>query len=435
MRSIRGRLQLGLLAGMLLVLIAASALVFMAALDEVGELFDYQLEQTATAFSAQPLKTPDKLPDKDDDDPEADFAIQVWDAAGAPQFSSPSPAALPRVARPGFSDLEAGGERWRVFSTDSGGRTVQVAQPWQVRNAVASGIALRMLALVLLLFPLAALLIWLTVGRGLRPLDAVAADLQRRSHLDLRPLDTQRLPREIEPLANSLNDLLARLGRVITAQKVFVADAAHELLTPITALQLQAQLLSRADDEPSRQEALAELHQGLARTVHTARQLLTLARQESGHAGAGQALLDLRELVRQVIRTELPLAEARDIRLETRAPAEALLRGDAAALATLFSSLLNNAIKYTPRGGEVRVSVEQDEAGTALLLEDSGPGIPPEDRERVFDRFFRRPGTETFGSGLGLAIARDIAVRHRAEIELSASVELGGLAACVRFPA
>lgn len=433
MKSIRGRLQLGLLAGMLLLLIAASALVFMAARDEVGELFDYQLEQTAGAFSAQPLKTPDKLSDQDDD-PEADFAVQVWDAAGTPQLSSPSPGVLPRVSRPGFSDLEAGGERWRVFNSAGGGRTVQVAQPWQVRDGVASGIALRMLSLVLLLFPLAALLIWFTVGRGLRPLHAVAADLRRRSHLDLQPLDAQRLPREIEPLAAALNDLLLRLGRVIAAQKSFVADAAHQLLTPITALQLQAQLLTRASDESRRLEALADLHQGLARTVDTARQLLTLARQESAHAAAEETLLDLHELVRQVMRTELPLAEARDIALHTRTQPEALLRGDAGALATLFSSLLNNAIKYTPRGGQVRVSIERDGDGTTLLVEDSGPGIPVEDRERVFDRFYRRPGVETFGSGLGLAIARGIAARHRAGIELSASAELGGLAVRVQFP-
>jgi len=434
-KSIRWRLQLGLLAGMLLVLIAASTLVFTAARDEVGELFDYQLEQTAGAFSAQPLKTPDKLPDTGDDDPEADFAIQVWDAAGAPQLSSPAPAVLPRVGRPGFSDLEADGERWRVFSSSAGGRAVQVAQPWLVRDEVASGIALRMLGLVLLLFPLTALLIWFTVGRGLRPLDAVAADLRRRSHLDLQPLDVRQLPLEIEPLAASLNDLLARLGRVITAQKTFVADAAHQLLTPITALQLQAQLLSRAGDEQRRLEALADLHQGLARTVDTARQLLTLARQESTQVRAEQTLLDLHQLVGQVIRTELPLAEAKRIGLETPTAPETLLRGDPGALATLFSSLLNNAIKYTPQGGRVRVSLERAEQSMALLVEDSGPGIPVEDRERVFDRFFRRPGTETFGSGLGLSIARGIASQHRADIELSASAELGGLAVRVRFPA
>lgn len=433
MRSIRGRLLAGLLGGMLVVLLAGAVLIYAAVQDEVAELFDYQLEQTAYEFAAQPLPAPAALPHKKSDDPEADFVIQVWDGTGGVLFRSSTDVELPRGSRPGFSRREVDGERWRLFDADVGGRHVQVAQPLRVRNSVASDIATHALLLFAPLFPFAALLIWLIVSRGLRPLQRVAGAVEQRSHRDLTPIDPAPLPREIAPLAVSLNDLMGRLGRVIKAQQTFVADAAHELLTPITALQLQAQLLSRASDEDSRQQALSDLRAGLARTIRMAQQLLTLARQDADLQGLQLATVDLAELARRVVATQRPLAEHKGIAIELNAAVACPVIGEPDALATLLANLLENAIKYTPASGQVAVSVEGGGGDAALLIEDSGPGIPAAERGRVFDRFYRSAGQDTMGSGLGLAIARDIAARHGAQIELLASPRLHGLAVRVRF--
>jgi two-component system OmpR family sensor kinase len=435
MRSIRGRLLAGLLGSMLVVLLAGAALIYAAVQDEVTELFDYQLEQTAYEFAAQPLPAPRTLAHKSGDDPEAEFVIQVWDETGSPLYRSSTGPEVPRGSRPGFSKHAVDGERWRLFDADVGGRHIQVAQPLRVRNSVAGDIATHALLLFAPMFPFAALLIWLTVSRGLRPLQRVAGAVQKRSHRDLTPIDPAPLPAEIAPLAVSLNDLMARLGRVIKAQQTFVADAAHELLTPITALQLQAQLLSRASDEAGRQQALSDLRAGLARTIRMAQQLLTLARQDADLQGLQMATVDLAELARRVVAMQQPLAENKGIALELRAGTACPVIGEAGALATLLANLLENAIKYTPSGGQVAVAVDKAGGGAAVLIEDSGPGIPAQERERVFDRFYRSAGNDAMGSGLGLAIARDIAARHGARIELHTSTRLGGLGVRVSFHA
>jgi two-component system, OmpR family, sensor kinase len=243
------------------------------------------------------------------------------------------------------------------------------------------------------------------------------------------------LPQEVAPLVESLNDLMSRLERVISSQKTFVADAAHELLTPMTALQLQAQLLSRATDEESRHQSLTDLRAGLARTIHLARQLLALARQDPDLEQASATAVNVVEIGRRVVQTQAPLAEAKSIALEFSAEQPAAVQGVPDSLATLLDALVDNAIKYTPAGGKVIVGVQKREGQQRLVVEDSGPGVPAEERARIFDRFYRRPGSGPLGSGLGLSIARDIAARHRATIQLETSPSLGGLRVEVVFPA
>jgi two-component system OmpR family sensor kinase len=432
-RSIRTQLLLSLLGAMLLIMLAGAALIYFIIRDEVAELFDHQLEHTAYAFAAQPLQATDVASDEPGDNPEADFVIQVWGGDGRLLFQSRPQPGLSRQQQRGFFYLRLGDERWRVFSLQSSGNLVQVAQPLSVRNAMARETAFDALKLFALLFPVAALLVYLTVGAGMRALQRMAQDVGRRSHLDLTPIDPRQLPVEVTPLVNSLNDLMARLNRVITSQKTFVADAAHELLTPITALQLQAQLLSRATDDERRHETLVALRAGLTRTVHVARQLLVLARQDPDLEQPASATVDLAELARHVIQTQIPVAELRGISLKLRAPVLAMVTGSADALAVLLSNLVDNAIKYTPAGGRVQVTIVGEHDQRRIVVEDSGPGVPAEEHQRIFDRFYRRPGNGALGSGLGLAIVKDIAVRHRATIELQPSPSLGGLQVQVTF--
>jgi two-component system OmpR family sensor kinase len=273
------------------------------------------------------------------------------------------------------------------------------------------------------------------VGRGLRPLQRVADEVSQRSPAALQPLSQHDIPEEIRPLIASLNGLLERLGGALEAQRGFVADAAHALRTPVTALQLQAQLVERAKSEDARAAAMQQLKQGLQRVTHLVQQLLTLARQDPNAGQRALAPVELDRLARDVIAAQSLLAESRkiDLGLEPHEPAAIL--GDADALHVLLSNLVDNAIRYTPEGGRVDVSVACEGDCAVLRVEDTGPGIPLEERAHVFDRFYRLEHGDVPGSGLGLAIVKDIAERHGAQIELDAGNRGRGLQVTVRFPA
>ena len=303
----------------------------------------------------------------------------------------------------------------------------------RVRNRLAAEASWRTLKPFFVLLPVLGGLVWMLVGLGLRPLASLADSLQKRSHDSLEPLVDAGLPEEIRPLVLALNDLLARLKLAFDAQRDFVADAAHELRTPLTALQLQVQLLGRAQGEAERQAALEDLKQGLLRSSHGVQQLLTLARQEAGAGSAPFAHLSLAALARAAVIEQAALAEARGIDLGlAQADEQAMVSGDADALRILLRNLLANALNYTPGGGRVDVVCRMENSGPILEVVDSGPGIPPAERERVFDRFYRRSTESKTGSGLGLAIVRTIAQRHRASVSLL-DAPTGGLLVRVAF--
>jgi two-component system OmpR family sensor kinase len=280
------------------------------------------------------------------------------------------------------------------------------------------------------------LLVWWLVGRGLRPLARLADSVQKRTPDSLSPLADEGVPEEVQPLVTSLNDLLARLKGAFDVQRDFVADAAHELRTPLTAVHLQAQLAERATDEAGRRAALADLKDGLERATRLVEQLLTLAREEPGVADRPPATVDLPALAREVVADLAPLAAAKRIDLGLSADSPVQVRGDADALATLLSNLVDNALRYTPEAGRVDVGVASDGGRAVLSVRDSGPGIPEADRERVFDRFVRGSVTGAVrGSGLGLSIVKRIAERHGADIAVGPGLEGAGVGISVRFPA
>jgi two-component system OmpR family sensor kinase len=302
-----------------------------------------------------------------------------------------------------------------------------------VRNRAARRITLRSLLPCLGALPLAALLIWMAVAFGLQPLVRITQDLRKRSHRDLLPLDVSRLPPDIAPLADALNDLMGRLAGIIATQRTFIADAAHELLTPLTALRLQAQMLARAKSPSRQHEAMAELQGGVSRTLQLARQLLTLARHDADSAGVDNTQVDLATVIQRVVSIHLPLATEKALQTEVGIQESAVILGSEEALSILVSNLIDNSIKYTERDGRLSISLRSAPTGAELKIEDSGPGIPVEERERVFDRFYRRRDTTVTGNGLGLAIAKEIAVRHGASIVLESSEALGGLSARILF--
>jgi len=262
-----------------------------------------------------------------------------------------------------------------------------------------------------------------------------AAALRRRRSDDIEPVAVTGLPDEVRPVAEALNELLARLRSALERERAFLADAAHELRTPLTALDLRAQAVVDAREE-DRDAALRDLRAGVARVARLVEQLLAIAREQHGAAAMPEPL-DLDELVRRTVADFVPLAESAGIDLGIESAEAVRVMGEADALRRLLGNLLDNAVRYTPAGGRVDVAVVVEAgvpAHAVVTVTDTGPGIPPAQRERVFDRFHRVPGTAGTGSGLGLALARSIAVRHQGEVLLEDGPGGQGLRAVLRLP-
>jgi two-component system, OmpR family, sensor kinase len=417
-KSIRQRLLIGLLGFVLAAVFLDAVAVYRQARTELDELFDYQLRQMALslrdwAFGVPGASAPGPAAE------DFDFAIQVWGADGVRIYLSRPQAVLPAAARLGYETVATAEGAWRVFSLQQRGLVLQVAQPMRAREKLAAAAALRTIAPVLLLLPALGLLIWFTVGRGLRPLESVAAAVQARTPAALAPLADRDLPQEVRPLVEALNDLLRRLGAALETQRRFVADAAHELRTPLTALSLQVQLVERAAAGEERAAALASVKNGLARATRVVEQLLALARQEPEAARRPEEEIELCELARLVVAELVPLAGAKAIDLGIARAGPVRVTGDREALRVLLANLVDNAVRYTPEGGRVDVATFVAEGEAVVEVTDTGAGIPAAERERVFDRFYRRAGSGEAGSGLGLAIVKTVVERHRGRVALA----------------
>jgi two-component system OmpR family sensor kinase len=435
--SLRASLLVWLLGGVLLVGVAGGLIVYRNALAEADAFFDYHLKETALFLRDQPVEYlfPPPLPSND---VAYDFVVQIWTVDGRRIYIGPEQAVLPpNSTTMGYSTVNTRSGQWRVYGAESPTKVVQVAQPMSVRRQEAAQLALRTLAPFALLIPVLGLIVWLTVGRALQPLQRLARAVKARRVNAVEPLSAAQLPEEVRPLVDSLNDLLARLTAALDRERAFMADAAHELRTPLTALHLQLGELARASTESERAEAMGKLSEGMQRAIRLVEQMLALARQEP-RAEQARTRFALDELGREIVAELVPLADSRRIDLGMSEAQAVFVRGERDTVATLIRNLVDNAVRYTPAGGRVDVSVERSAALPAwavVRVVDNGPGIAPEDRERVFDRFYRRPGTRLPGSGLGLAIVKAIAVAHGATVELGDAADGRGLAVTVALPA
>jgi two-component system OmpR family sensor kinase len=437
MNSLRTRLLIWLLGAVLLIGVAGGFVIYRNSLAEANAFFDYHLRETALLLRDQAygFAAPQGLPQEV---PQYDFVVQVWSLDGQRLYVSQPTAVLPVATTLGFSTVDSRpAGRWRVFGILARGHVIQVAQALKVREERAARLALRTLAPFGVLMPALALLIWWIVGRSLRPLGELAGSVRARSPAALEALPTGGLPEEVRPLVDALNDLLSRLAGALQHERAFIADAAHELRSPLTALSLQLQALASAGSEQERGEATAQLKAGVARATRLVEQLLTLARHERRSAREpGPVALD--DVVREIVTDLVPLADSKQIDLGVVGAERATVQGDADALRALVRNIVDNAIRYSPQGGRVDVAVrlESIAGGPCMVLEvcDSGPGIPASERERVFDRFYRVPGTTSPGSGIGLAIVKAIAEQHGARIELGPGPSGQGLRVRVIFP-
>lgn len=430
--SLRRRLLWLVLAAIALASLLQASSAYRTALKQADALFDEHLQEIARSVRGGMPFGPGLEPG----DPAYDFLVQIWGPDGAQIFRSPR-SQLPAQAVLGFSDGVAGGVRYRVYSLQTPEQTVQIAQDLDARQARARTIALQAVLPIALLAPLLMLAVWWLIDRSLAPVERTRRQVAARAADDLSPLPDADLPEEVLPLVQELNLLFGRVRLAFETQRNFVADAAHELRSPLTALKLQAQALRRPQDEAGREAAVARLNDGIDRAIDLVGQLLALARQEGDQQQtAGSRPIDLQDLVRQVVPELLPQAQARRIDLGlVQGENEPLqVQGQPEALHTLLRNLLDNAIKYTPDGGQVDISLALRDHSPCLFVEDSGPGLPESERERVFDRFYRVAGTNAQGSGLGLAIVKTIAASHGATVALDRSPRLGGLRCEVRFP-
>ncbi len=430
MTSIRARLLWSLLLMLALAAGAMGWIAYRSVLAETEALFDYQLRQMALSLRDQGEIAPDQASALADE--QLDFVIQIWTADGRGIYASRAHDELPARALLGYADIAAGGRTWRTFGVATRARVIQVAQPVAVRRRLAADAALRSVAPLLAVAPLVLLLAGWLVTRALAPLRRVGGELRARDAASLAPLSAAGLPDELAPLVGALNALLGRLAAALDAQRAFVADAAHELRSPLTALKLQLEVLRRTGDEGARAEATHALAGGIERAVRLVEQLLALARSEPGAAGSHERL-DLAALARTAVADVVPYAASRGSTLAFDAPAAVPVEGEPAALTALVRNLADNAVRHAPAGAQTTVHVGTEGAQALLRVDDGGPGIPPGERERVFDRFVRRGDGDQPGSGLGLAIVRAVAARHGGSVALGTS-PLGGLRAEVRLP-
>ena len=430
MNSIRVRLLLWLLATLAAAALLMGGLTYRNVLAETEALFDYQLRQMALSLRDQGEIAPGQAGALTDE--QLDFVVQIWTVDGRGVYASRAHSSLPERAALGFADITVQGQTWRTFGVATRERVIQVAQPRQIRRQLAANAALHSVLPLLIVAPALALLVWGLAAGTLAPLQRVAAGLRARDEQSLQPLATDGLPVEVAPLVAALNGLLQRLGTSLDAQRAFVSDAAHELRSPLTALTLQLQLLRRAPDAAARVAAIEALGTGIERAGRLVEQLLTLARAEPGAPLTMFDGIDLHELVRAAVVDTVPLAQARGTSIELLTEAPVHVRGNAVALTMLVRNLADNAVRHSPPGGRVELQVFVQGNAPSLQVDDSGPGIPAEDRARVFARFYRRASDDAAGSGLGLAIVSSVAQRHAASVSLADSA-LGGLKVVVRF--
>jgi two-component system sensor histidine kinase QseC len=342
-----------------------------------------------------------------------------------------------QVNSEGYYDLKGGAGGWRVFGLNlpERGLRVQVGEQISIRQETVKDILINSLWPMFLSLPVLGLIIWASVGKSLQPLDKVAEKVERRDPNSLQPIPTDGVPGEVTPIVDSLNRLFERVQKALENERRFTANAAHELRTPLAALKTQAQVKQLDDTDGENAGFLNEIVGGVDRTTHMLEQLLTLARADAMQRDIIlQRRIDLRSVVTDVLASITERALEKQIELSLNSPDSSVnIHGDEATLSILVRNLVDNAIRYTPSGGEIQIRLVPEAASAQLVVEDNGPGIPQAKREDLFQRFQRGEGVEEQGSGLGLSIVKQIAELHGAVIALTDTNDGQGLRVIVSF--
>jgi len=439
MRSIRANLVFWVVGTLAIGTVVVLAATYTLTRKEVGRVFDEELKQVALAVHLREdwirqgrvrIARPGFF-----------LSVRAYDQGGRVYFETalPSlPADLPQTFEEGFARMETSEGPWRVFThvTDEG--NVQTGQPVATRDALARELSLSVLMPMLLLIPVLGLVVAWAMKRGLQPLHDASRRVRDRDASRLDPLPTEKAPAELVPLVEQINALLARLAQSLEAQRRFLADAAHELRSPVAALALQVQLAERAQTAASRAAALNELALGVERARRVVQQLMDFARLDADVPLQAFSVINLAALAREIVGSYAVRAERQDVDLGVDAPGLVEVYGTESDLRSALQNLVDNALRYAPQGSAVTVSARRVEQMIELRVVDAGRGIPAAERDRVFRRFHRVAGDPTQGTGLGLAIVKAIVERHQGRIELADAQldgEAPGLAVSILLPA
>lgn len=441
-RSLQARLLTTVLMLVLLAWSVAAALAWHETDEEVSDLLDAHLAQTAALLRLQPLDELDEdrlteAPELDKHQPRVVFQLWHEDQLLARSASAPQEPMTQRRKR-GFADSQVNGKAWRVFVTQGRESDVRivVGELQSVRREIVLASLTSILKPMLWALPLLALGIWWAVRGSVRPLGRLGNAVAARQPQSLESLSTEGVPPEVLPLVTALNELFEHMARLLATEQQFTADAAHELRTPIAGIRMQAQVAQGATDTQKRAAALQATVQGCDRATRLVEQLLQLARLDAEATHDSGSSTPLADVARQVAADLQATAERRQQRIVLQGPLapdvriplpEPLAR-------VLLRNLLDNALRYSPDGAEVQVQIDaQGDDQAQLIVEDSGPGLTPEEQARLGERFFRVLGTGQSGSGLGWSIIQRIARLHHLQVGTDRSPGLGGLRVTVRW--
>ena len=435
--SIQLKLSVTLSLAILVVAIVAGVFSFVSAFEEAHELQDDVLRQVAQLVDRQRLSpaAPFSHNPLMDADEESRVIIQRLGEAdpSAASIDAGGTLPLPTTLADGLHSLQIGGEAFRVMiKTTSAGERIAVAQESGFRNEIARDGALRTVMPFLILMPVLLLIVADLVRRLFQPIAALSKEIDLRAGQELHPVEDRHLPVEVRPFAVAINRLLARVAQSMETQRRFVADAAHELRSPLTAMSLQAERLADAEMSGLARERLTGLRQGIERGRSLLEQLLSLAKAQSA-GDMAKAQISIQGIYRRVLEDLMPLAEAKRIDVGVEGEQDAHLWASELDMIAVVKNLVDNAIRYTPAGGRVDLSVVVSEGKAELRVRDNGPGIPLTERQRVFDPFYRTLGSDSIGSGLGLSIVQTIANRMGAEVRLRFADESQQTGLCIAF--
>lgn len=395
--------------------------------EELDELYDANLQQVASAIAAQHLAIQDvthlyrnnQVGSGAQIEAEEEFYVRVLAKDGAVLYISHPEAKVPLPKSLGLSTQRFQNKQWRFFVVKAKEETIQVAQSLRLRKNTIKETAYSLMASQLLFIPILVLLIFYAIRKALSPLSVLSNEIKQRDSADLNPFADDNVPAEVKPLVQSLNLFMGKVSSMVDVLKRFTSDAAHELRTPITALKLQLTVLEQSKSKSERESAIQNLKSGINRSEQLVSQLLTLARLEPDNHSRQVQSLNMLEMVKESFQELLPLAQEKSIDLGLIKADDCEINAIRQEIKILINNILDNAIRYTPNGGKIDVSVLNQASHVVLEVTDSGTGIPQNDHERVFERFYRGENQHIPGSGLGLAIVKEIAARHGATIELS----------------
>lgn len=437
--SLQFRLALSMAIAIAIAAAVGGAIGFQSAFRDANELQDDQLREIAAMVDGNLLKLGeiDPITRSEEEDPESHVAFQLLDdSTSTIEVSTEMGVAFPQGMKNGLQTVTTSNEGWRVFVKPlHSGKRLAIGQQTAVRDEIAEHAATRTVMPMMLLIPFLILLVIVLLRILLAPVTKLAREIDSRTQTDTVPLDAQGVPSELKPFIASINHMLTRLEAAMTQQRRFVADAAHELRSPLTALSLQAENLANTDLPAAARSQLNAMNAGLGRARTLVSQLLLLARAQLAHPILPSPVA-LQSVAREVFEEVMPFAESRQIDLGVAQTSDVSVMANAVDLNTVIRNLIDNAIRYSGQGSKVDVSLYAQEQWAVIEVKDNGPGIPDAEKTKVFDPFYRLADNGESGSGLGLSIVKGIVNRLSGEVAIASekSRQTSGTLVCVRLP-